>query len=263
MDLPSNLPNVMPEPDQPEATPAPKPKGPPNEFEKIIGVFFEPAKTFADLGRHPNWWVPWLLLSVVSLGWIYAVQTKIGWDQVAENNVKMSPKQADALDKLPADQRDQRMAFAAKITKGIAWATPIMILVFTAIFAGLYLAIYNFGLGAKVTYGRSLAIAMYASLPSVLKYLLGIVFVFILDPETYNMQQPVASNLGALIDPMQHRFLFGVLSGVDLFIIWGTILTAIGFEQCTKVKRWTGFAALYGVIMFFIIAFAALGAAMS
>ena len=34
-------------------------------FSRITGVFFEPGKTFEDIGRRPSWFVP-LLLSILS-----------------------------------------------------------------------------------------------------------------------------------------------------------------------------------------------------
>lgn len=255
-----STPDFMPQPDM---TPSADTAAPMSELQRIAGVFFEPSKTFADLGRKQSWWVAWLLISVFALGWVYAVQSKIGWDQVTENAVKMSPKAEARLDSLSPDQRDKQLGMQAKGTMWFSWFSPLLILIWFVILAALWLAVYNFGLGAKVTFGRSLAIVMYAAIPNAIKSVLAIVFVFILNPETYNMQQPVASNLGALIDPMQHRFLFGLLSGVDLFLIWSIILTAIGFEQCTKVKRWTGFAVLYGVTMVIIAFFAAIGAAFS
>lgn len=251
--IPMSTPEITP---QVEAAPM-------SEVQRIIGVFFEPAKTFADLGRKQSWWVPWLLISVLSLGWVYAVQQKIGWSQIAENNIHMSPKQEAQLEKLPPDQREKQMSIATAFTKYIMWANPVLILVFTAIFAALYWALYSFGFGAKVGFGRSMAIAMYSGLPSLIKFVLAIAFVFILNPETYNLNKPVASSLGSLFDPLQHRFLAGALSAFDLFTIWSAILVGIGFEQFTKVKRWTGFAAIFGMILFLYVVFSAIGAAMA
>ena len=69
-------------------TPAPAPNGsvsavPPGEglsqSSRIIDTFIAPSKTFTDINRNPSWWVPWVLMSVVSMAVRLGGDQKIGF----------------------------------------------------------------------------------------------------------------------------------------------------------------------------------------
>jgi hypothetical protein len=237
-----------------------------SEVQRITGVFFEPSKAFADLGRKQSWWVPWLLVSLISLAFVYSVQQKVGWDQVIETQINKSPKAVAAFEKMQPDQRQKQMAMQVTIGKAFAWGNPILALIAGVIVAAVLMGIYNFGLGSKVGFGRSVAIFFYSSLVSIISAALMIVTVFLVEPDTYDISKPLASNVGVWVDTVvngfsaNHRFLFGVLTVFDVFTLWSIFLIAIGFEQCTKVKRGKGFVTILLVYLAFKVITSGLGA---
>src|SRR5512135_2727459 len=106
-------------------------------MERIVNVFVSPSKTFNDLNRDASWWVPWLIMSVFAVLFVYSVQTKIGWDQTAENMVNMSPKQTERIDRMSPEQRDQQMTIMSKSMQYTSYAWPLMSLIFFVIMAAV------------------------------------------------------------------------------------------------------------------------------
>ena len=67
----------------PEVVQAPEPEPPRmSAFARITGVFFEPGKTFADIGRRPDWLPPVLVLALATLAVTYVMSHRIGMEQI-------------------------------------------------------------------------------------------------------------------------------------------------------------------------------------
>ena len=50
---------------------SPTPDAPLSPVERVVDTFFAPSKTFNDLKRNQSWWVPWLLSSLLAMGfWV-------------------------------------------------------------------------------------------------------------------------------------------------------------------------------------------------
>lgn len=221
---------------------------------RIINVFIAPTKAFTDLKRKSGWWVPFVLIAIVSLLFTAVVDSKITFEKVTENQIKMNASAMERLEKLTPEQRAKQLDISTKITRVISYAFPIPMLVIMLIISALYLATFNFGMGAQLKFGTTLAVVMYAGLPALLKSLLGIVTLFAgVDPDGFMIQNPVATNLGAFVDPTVHKTLFSIGSALDIFAFWSLILTGIGFACVTKVKRGTCLAVVFGWYVFYIL----------
>ncbi len=230
-----------------------------SEIERVVDTFIAPGKTFTDIRRSASWWLPFVLIAVSSLALVYVVDKKIGMDKVVENQMALSPKQAAKLDQLPPDQRAAQMEGIVKINRMIAYAYPVLLLIIAAIMAAVLLGTFNFGFGAELTFNRCLAVTWYSWLPGVVKGLIAILAVSIGGGEGFTFQNPVASNLGGLVDPSSH-FLYAVAVALDLFTIWTLILAGIGYSCVTRVKRGTCMAVVFGWWVVVVLAGAAVGA---
>jgi hypothetical protein len=223
-----------------------EPQQPLSEPSRIINTFAGPTKTFTDLKRKASWWVPYLLLAIMSIAVAFTAGQKVGWEQMAENQLKLTPKQATQLENLPPDQRQRQMAVRTNIGKYIGYGFPVMLLIILAIVAAILLFSFNFGAGAAVKYGTAMAIVVYASLPELIRGVLTIVFLYtgVVSPDGFVMQNPIGSNLGVLATP--GTAMYALFSNVDVFKIWTLVLTAIGFTCVSKVKRGTAFGIVFG-----------------
>lgn len=225
----------------------PSPEQPLSEMERVVDTFVAPSKTFRDINRSASWWLPFLIIVIVSYAFVFVVDKKVGFEKVTENQVRMSPKRADQLDQLPADQRERQIALGAKITRYISYATPVISLIIFVILALVLWGSYSFGAGAQVTFSKSLAVVVYANLVGAIKALLAIIAILAgASTDTFNMQNPAATNLGFLIDPIQHKVLYALGSSIDIVNFWVLALIAIGFTCVAKVKKGTSYGIVFG-----------------
>jgi hypothetical protein len=217
-----------------------------SQVERVVNTFVAPTKTFKDILRSTSWWLPFLLLVLVTLGSTYTVEKQVGWARAAENQVHESPKQEEAMASLTPEQRASRMQVSANITRYISYGSFVFILIFVAIFALIYWASFNFGWGAKTTFGQMFAVCMYASLPRLLIGLLAILtLVFGNSAESYNLRNPVGTNL-AYFMPDSGPVLKAALAFFDVIGLWQLVLLVIGTAIVAKVSTGKAAAVVVG-----------------
>jgi hypothetical protein len=232
--------------------------------QRILSMFFEPTKTFTDLRRGTAWWLAWLLIAIVSYGMVAAVATKIGWEQVNENQMKMNPKQAERMEKMDPAQRAQAERIGMMFTKGISYAIPLVSLVVMIVIALVLWLTFNFGFGADLTFGRTLAVVVYSQVVGIVKALLVIITLLAgANPENFTFQNPLASNLGFFVDMNEHRVLYSFASSLDVFTIWILVLAGIGISCVSRVKRGTAWGVVFGWWLFLTLVGVGFAAMMS
>ena len=234
----------------------PQSQPPLGEGARLFDTFVAPSKTFTDIRRNASWWVPWLVLSLVSISFAYTVQRKVSWDQVVQNTMRLTPKQAEKIEQMPADQQQKMMGIQVTSRKVMSYGWPIWYILIFVVFGAIYMATFNFGLGAEISFKQSMAVVAFSTLPAIFKNLLAMVAMFMpgFDPGGFMLQNPAATNLGALVsEPASHMTLFAFLSSLDIIAIWTTVLLGIGYACISKVKRGTALAVVFGWYVFFIL----------
>ncbi len=219
-----------------------------SQVERVVDSFIAPSKTFNDILRDSSWWLPWLLGVLVTLGFGLAIQQKIGWDKTY-NNILLQSSQAqqDRLAQLPADQQAKQKAIGASFVKYIFWGTPVLGLVFAAIASAVLLATLNFGLGGQATFGRMFAVWMYGTLPFVIQGILSIITIFAgLDADSFNLKNPVGTNIGYFLPLDSPKWLIALGTSIDVLTIWVLILLTIGCAIVGRTKKSTAAAAVWG-----------------
>jgi hypothetical protein len=255
--------NAMP---VPSATPEPAPL---SQGSRIVNTFIAPSKTFSDLQRSASWWAPWLLITIVSVMFIYSMDRNVGFDQISKNEIARSPRRSDQFEKLPAAQQAKQLQITVIATKIFSYGVPIIALIAFLVIAAVLMATFNLGAGASVPFKVAYAIVVYAGLPGILHALLGTISLFAggmsgsLDKEAFNINNPVATNPAYFMDPMGNKFAYGMASGLDVFMIWTIVLLGIGFACNSKVKRGTAIGIVAGWYLLWKLVTAGLAAAFS
>ncbi|WP_353070209.1 Yip1 family protein [Tunturibacter empetritectus] len=217
-----------------------------SQVERLVDTFIAPSKTFTDILRSTSWWLPFLLAVIVSIGVTFTIDRQVGFSRVAENMILDSPKQEEQIQSLPEDQRAARMHGIASFTKNISYGTPVIILLISAVGALVNWASFNFGLGARTTFGQMFCVWMYASLPRLLSGLLTLVTVmFGGNAESFNLKNPVGTN-PAYFMPDAAPWLKAALGFLDVIGIWNVILLVIGTSIVAKVSRGKAAAVVVG-----------------
>jgi Yip1-like protein len=225
----------------------PSSEPPLSQIERVVDTFVAPTKTFRDINRSTSWWLPFLVMVIISVAFVAVVDKKIGFEKVNENQIKMNPKQYDRLEQLPPDQRERQMQMGAKITGYISYCFPVIQLLILLIMALVLWGSYSFGAGAQVTFGKSLAVVVYSNMVGMVKPLLAVISILAgASSDTFTFQNPVATNLGFLVDPIQHKVLYALGTSIDIVNFWILFLVAIGFTCITKVKSGTSYAIVFG-----------------
>src|ERR1700719_4959158 len=100
---------------------APTPQSAPlSEGARIANTFVAPSKTFTDLRRSASWWGPWLLISIFSLLFIYAMGRQIGFDQISRNQVAHSSR-SDQFEQLSPDKQAKQIHLSSNIIRYIGY----------------------------------------------------------------------------------------------------------------------------------------------
>src|SRR5438270_3129234 len=205
----------------------PEGQAPLSEGQRLLNVFIGPSKTFADIRRSAMWLAPWIVMAVFSLAYCYTVSTKVGWEQVAQNNTRMAPaSQTARIEALPPDQRAVAEKQQVTVTKGFSYGFSVLTLIWLLIVALVLWGTFNFGAGAEVRFGQAMAIVVYASLVGIIKTTLAIITLFAgQDPEYFLIQNPIGTNLVYYLNIVDtHRFLYSLAESFALFTIWTLVL---------------------------------------
>jgi hypothetical protein len=235
-----------------------------SEPARIINTFIAPGKTFLDLRRSAAWCGPFLLLAIVSMAFVYVVDQKIGFAKVVDNQMQLSPKQAERLEQMPPADRERQLGIQTKWTRNFSYGYPAVILIWNALIAAILFATFKFAAGAVTKFKTAYAIVTYASLPFLIRAILAAISVAAgAAADSFTFQNPLASNPGYFLNPSNGHFLYSIMSALDIFMIWTLILTAIGFSVDGKVKRSTAMMIVFGWFAVFSLASAALSASFS
>ena len=210
-----------------------------SEAARVIDTFIAPSKTFTDLRRNASWWAPWLLISIFALLFIYGMDRQIGFDQISRNEIAHSSR-AEQFDKLPADQQAKQIQGTSAFIRYLSYGLPVTLLFYFAVMAVVLWATFKVGAGAEISFKTAYAIIFYASLPGIIGSILGTISLFAgVNPEGFNVNNPVATNPAYFMDRGGNKFLYTMVSGLDLLAIWTVVLLGIGFACNSKVKRGT------------------------
>jgi hypothetical protein len=250
---------AAPLPPVPTPAPAPQPASL-SEGARILNTFIAPSKTFTDLKRNASWWGPWLVISIFALIFVYSMDRQIGFDQINRNEIAHSSR-ADQFDKLSPEDQAKQLSFTDTLVRYVSYGIPITILLILAVTTGVLWATFKFGAGADISFKTAYAIIFYASLPGIIGSILGTIAMFAgVDPEGFNVNNPVATNPAYFMDRSGSKFLYGMASGLDVIVLWTIVLMGIGFSCNSKVKRSTAIIIVAGWYLFWKLAVSAIAA---
>jgi hypothetical protein len=246
-------------------TPSPIPEPAPlSEGARIVDTFIAPSKTFTDLRRSASWWAPWLLVSIVGMAFIFVVGRQIGFDQVAHNQINASAKGSARFEQASPAGQAQQIRISAAVTRYIGYLIPALNLFFFLLIATVLWATFKIAGASDLRFGKAYAIVVYGSLPGAIGVLLAIGSMFAgVDREGFNINNPAATNPAYFMDPAGSKFLYGMASALDVFVIWNIVVMGIGFASNSKIKRSTAIVIVAVWYLVYKLAGAGLAAAFS
>jgi hypothetical protein len=217
----------------PVATPAPDAQPSLSPVARIFGVLFSPGKTFEDIVRKPSWIAPILLSTVLSIIAVVALNQRVNWREYIIQQIEKSSQSAQ----MSADQKQQRAEVGAKFTVAIVYAAGVIVPVCFALLVGLVMmGAYNLMAGAGARFAASFAIVAHAGMVGIVSTPIFLLVLFLKPYGTIDPDNPVVTNLGALLPEESARWLVVLCKSLDIFTIWILMLIAIGFAAVNPRK---------------------------
>jgi hypothetical protein len=221
-------------------------------FGRIFGVLFSPKPTFEDIARKPTWLLPVLLLAILGAVVAVGINQKMNWREYMSQQIEKSPAGAQ----LSTDQKQQRIEAGAKFAPISAYvfgipAPVIVVLVVALIMWGAY----NLLGGANLNYKTALAIVSHAYVPLIIGNLLFMIVLFLKPYGTLDLDNPVATNLAAFLPEDSAKWLLALGKNLDIFVLWITLLIAIGFAAANpkKLKGGKPYTLAFGMLAVWVI----------
>jgi hypothetical protein len=241
---------------------APEPAGPGlSEPQRLVNVFIAPSKTFEDLKRNPSWWVPWLVTAIFLVIFGAVAVQKIDIARFIQQQIEKSPSAQRRMEQLTPEQRERGIAMQATGTKVVFYIYPVFTLVGGLVIAAVLMAVFNFMLGAEVPFQRAMAVVFYSFVPLIIStVLLTVSLLASSDPNTIDLTNPMPTNPGFFMDPQGNKFIYAIISSLDIFSIWVVTLLGLGFAKASynrKPSVSTGITTMFVVFAIFVLGRAA------
>ena len=206
-------------------------------FGRVIGAIINPRPTFEDIARKPSWLVPLLVLIILQCGITAIFGQRVGWRAFMEKQIAQNASAQRRMEQLPPDQRqriiDQQVKFAPIFGYvGVIVGVPVVSLIVAAIFMGIFNGISGAGLGFKTSFG----IVAHSYMPGLIGALLGILILYVKPPDQIDIQNLVASNVGAVLSSDSAKWLQSLGGSLDIFSFWIIGLMAFGYSVARPKK---------------------------
>lgn len=225
----------------------------PGLVARAIGIIFAPRETFEKIASRPTWLGAALLVGVAGAVLVGGfLMTEVGQSAWLDQTVSSS----EAMGRPMNDQQYAAMEKMAPIASYLAMGQMLLgVPIGMAILAAVLFAIFNAVLGGTATFKQVYAVAMH----SAVVWVVGWIFVMPLNYVRESMSSP--TNLSVLVPMLDEQaFVTRLLGSIDLFMVWWTIVLAIGmavlYRRRTQPILMT-FLGTYAVIALGIAAYMA------
>ncbi len=203
----------------------PQPKG---ALWRLQGIFFEPSETFKDINLKPGFIVPLIVAMLVTLAAWQAIAHLVDLHELLMAQVKSAPQAAG----LSEDQLASSVNFQVII---LQYLVPLFIPLMALIYSGVFMLMVWIS-GSETTFSRLFSVVTHTIFFQSLvgAVLLVIVFALASDPYAVNLQNPIFTNLGPLVDPKASPVLYKLASSVDIISIYVIYLFGLGISKVSK-----------------------------
>lgn len=232
--------------------PAPEAQASISPFGRVIGVFFSPGKTFEDIVRKPSWLPPMALELVLAIAVCFCLNQRMNWREYVGQQIEKSPRAAQ----MSADQKQQQIETSAKYAPVFTYVFGVggQIIVVLGTALVMWGAFSLLG-GVSTNFGTSFGITAHAFLTGLISSPLFILILYLKPFGTVDLENPLATNLAAILPDESAKWLLALCKSVDIFVIWLLILLAIGFAAVNpkKLKGSKPYMIAFSVYAVFVV----------
>lgn len=225
-------------------------------FSRLSGIYFSPGETFQEIGRAPKLALPIIALALLTLITTMVILQRIPMEKASNDRIE----QMVAENKITEEQAEQQREFMRKLGPVFKYVIPVVAAIFVVLmvlaFAGIAKLISSM-MGIENSYAPLLAATVYATLAvSLVGAVVATILVYIQPVEEINAENPVATNLGAILPLIGvtglPKFVSTFLSYVDIFFIWKVALMGIGYAAVSRKLKSSTAITYVAVVSIFI-----------
>lgn len=225
-----------------------------NFVSRLIGVFFSPGETFKEIGLAPKVVVPLIVLAILGALVGFAMAERLDAVKIASMGIEKAVADGKMTQEQAAPQLEamKKNATLIKATFPLFGVIGSMVTVFAV--AGIF-KLASLVLGTENTFMPILGVTAYAYLAiSIVTSIVLVVLLFLKSPDEFDMQNPIGSNLGAVLTMFVSKeslpkFILTLANWVDVFSIWRLSLLAIGYAAVSRRLK-TGSAAMTLIVLY-------------
>ncbi len=225
-----------------------------SEVATLGNIFFEPGRTFEDLRKKPRFIMATAIIAVMVTAFAFGLYYKVGEDgmrRVMAEQLEKSPQTSG----LSGEQKESTIDMQMTIGSVVRYLMPIFVLI-SMLIGGLFYWLGGKAFGGTSSYMQSLSVWVYASLPPAV---VGMIANFIvlafksadeIDVATASQRGVIQASPAFLMDGKANPVLATLVGTLDLFMIWGWILAAIGLRITNRISSGSAWAI---VIIFALV----------
>ncbi len=227
---------------------------PPNKaswWEDFLEIFVAPSKVFARREKS-NFLLPLVVLTVLITVVFLGTQGAIQPAYQADGARRMAAA-LEANPQLTAEALEGGARTMERLLPIIVFvATPITILL-----TGLVLWVAGKFVGAKQAFGAAMLVATFANFPRLIQSLVNGIQGLVLPVESLDGMSRLSIGPARFLNPdLASPLMLALAMRADLFILWITVLLAIGLKVTGKITM--GAAAAAAAMVYVVGAFPAI-----
>ena len=232
-------------------------------FDKVTGIFYEPARVFRNLRAHPHWVGAFVIVSVLTAVYWLAFVQRITPERIVDHMTtkiaEMGPPFAPPPDRIEEMKTTQLSQLKNPLEKaGTVVRTCVGLFVQASLAAALCL-LGVLAFGGRINFWQSLSVVFYAWLPVMtIQKVLGLVILYLKSPDDLhpilNQETTLQDNLGILLSPANHPVLFVLASFIGLTWFYFLWLRAKGLHYGgTRVSSSAGWSVSIAVYVLLLV----------
>lgn len=219
-----------------------------SEVGTIVNIFFEPGRTFEDLRRKPRWIMGMVLIALLVSAYAFSISYKVGEAGMRRFMVEQLEKNPN-IQSLDPEAKANAIDMQLKIQGYMRYSIPVFVVIALFI-GGLLYFLGTKAFGGTGGFMQSLSVWVYSSIPPTVLAMLGSFIVLAIKSAdeidlATSQRGLINANPSMLIDGKAHPLLATLIATVDVFMIWGWILAAIGLRITNRLSS----GSAWGVVI--------------
>jgi hypothetical protein len=221
--------------------------------QRIVGAFMDPVETFASIARKPDFWVPLILMVILSVVFVELFLSRVSMQAVVLHQLEASGRASQ----MSSAQLQRSVQIATKVGGITARAAgivgvPLAILILALLGMGIIKVLS----GNVPQFKRMWSVSTYALLPSALRSVASILVVLFGDPASFTSANISPTNLGFFLSQQSvSKPLYTIATSLDPFTFWVMVLLGIGGASVSagKVRARTCFFSFLALWIFWLL----------